>query len=121
MSLFAIPVGDLLQSYAGDSKELSFSGEVYDGFYEDLRFVSPLDLSIKVIGLDDGICVIFQHLQATVEYEGEQKEVTIEGIERTFKETVSPDHTNDIKYVDMKHSVVDLSEIIREEILLQCV
>ncbi len=34
MSLFTIPVGDLLQSYAGDSKELSFSGEVYDGFYE---------------------------------------------------------------------------------------
>ena len=57
--MFTIPVGDLINSYDGDSKIFSFDGEVFDGFYEDLKFLKPLLFTIKLIVIEDGIHGIF--------------------------------------------------------------
>jgi len=121
MSLFILPVGDLLSSYDGDSKTLSFDGEVYDGFYSDLKFLSPLVLSVRLIGIDVGITLIIEKLEATVEFEGISREILIENVERTFKKVLVATDPDDIKLVDTKHSNIDLKEVIREEILIQCI
>ncbi|MBP8016703.1 hypothetical protein KAZ01_01725 [Candidatus Gracilibacteria bacterium] len=118
--MFEIPVGNLLNSYPGDSQELEFNGEVYDGFYEDLIFKSPLYLKLKLVNLDDGIMVIFDIIETEVEYEGNKKKIKIEKIEREFKEKFDTANPDDIKYININKSIIDLKDVIREEILMQC-
>lgn len=67
--MFELNVADLLASYPGDSRELAFQGEVVPGYYPDLIFTSPLEFTIKLIALDDGIEAVFETLHAAVEYE----------------------------------------------------
>jgi hypothetical protein len=67
--MFQIPVGDILSSYAGDSKSFSFSGEIFDGFFEDLQFLKPLTFQIRLMSLDDGVEVFFEQLETEVKYE----------------------------------------------------
>lgn len=67
--MFQLSVSDLLSSYPGDSRELAFQGEVLPEYYPDITFLSPLDFTVKLIALDDGIKVIFEKLQAVVQYD----------------------------------------------------
>jgi len=67
--MFHLNVADLLSSYAGDSRELAFNGEVIPGFYPDIVFTKPLSFQLKLVSLDDGIEVIFEIPQTEVEYE----------------------------------------------------
>lgn len=61
--MFEIPVWDLLASYSGNSKELEFNWEVYDWYYEDISFIKPLDLKIKLIWTDDWITLVIEHIR----------------------------------------------------------
>jgi len=67
--MFQLNVADLLSSYAGDSRELAFDGEVLPGYYPDITFTKPLSFQVKLVALDDGIEVIFETLQTEVQYE----------------------------------------------------
>lgn len=118
--MFKINVADLLASYPGESRELEFSGEIIPGFYEDIAFVAPLAFHIRLVGLDDGVEVIFQNLDTVVEYEGNTREVHLQDVGRTFREVHDPLAPDDIKFIDHKHKTVDLKEVIREEIIIAC-
>jgi hypothetical protein len=67
--MFELNIADLLASYPGDSKNLSFSGEILPEYYPDITFLSPLNFTVKLIALDNGIEVVFETLQAEVQYE----------------------------------------------------
>lgn len=114
--MFELNVADLLASYAGDSRELAFDGEVIPGYYEDLVFTKPLHFRIKLISLDNGIEVLFETLQAEVVHEGTTHVVNISDIARTFAEQYDPLAPDDIKFIE--HGNIDLKEIIYEEILI---
>lgn len=114
--MFQINIWDLLSSYTGDSKELSFEGEVIPGYYDDITFTKPLSFTIKLISLDDGIEVIFETLSTEVEYEGNIYPVLLEKVARTFQETYDPLAPDDIKFIEKAH--IDLKEILHEEILM---
>jgi len=114
--MFHFNVADLLSSYAGDSRELAFNGEVIPGFYPDIVFTKPLSFQLKLVSLDDGIEVIFETLQTEVEYEWDFYMVSISDISRTFREQYDPLAPDDIKFIDKGN--IDLKEVLHEEILM---
>ena len=119
--MFEIPVWDLLASFSWDSRELEFNGEVLPWFYLDLDFIWPLRLKLKLITLDDWIMVVFENLETNVMYEWIQRNIKIEEIEREFKEEYNASNPDDIKYINTKNTSIDLKDVIREEILIQCI
>ncbi len=116
--MFTIPVGDLINSYDGDSKIFSFDGEVFDGFYEDLKFLKPLLFTIKLIVIEDGIHGIFTNFSTEVSYENKKTRISIPEFERIWKTQVDPLDGDDINLVNTKNMTIDLKNVIREEIIM---
>lgn len=118
--MFEIPVWDLLTSYTWDSKELEFNWEVYDWYYDDLKLVKNLELKIKIFSIDDWVSVIIENLKTQVKYWDVLRFIEINNIEREFREKFELINSDDIKYVS-KNNSIDLKDVIREEILIQCI
>ena len=116
--MFTIPVGDLINSYDGDSKIFSFDGEVFDGFYEDLKFLKPLLFTIKLIVIEDGIHGIFTNFSTEVLYENKKTGISIPEFERIRKTQIDPLDGDDINLVNTKNMTIDLKNVIREEIIM---
>lgn len=116
--MFTIPVGDLISSYDGDSKIFSFDGEVFDGFYEDLKFLKPLLFTIKLIVIENGIHGIFTNFSTEVSYENKKTRISIPEFERIWKTQVDPLDGDDINLVNTKNMTIDLKNVIREEIIM---
>ncbi len=114
--MFSLSVSDLIASYSGDSKAFSFSGEIPDNYMEDIRFVLPLEFSIKIVALDDGVTVIFEKLQTQVEYEKKKHHVNISDFERIFKKHKDVLDADDVHPI--KNNMIDLTPVIREEIIM---
>lgn len=119
--MFEIPVWDLLNSYNWDSKELEFSWDVYDWFYEEIKFLSPLEMKLKIIWTENWITVIFEYIKTKILYEDKITYIDLSNIDREFREKYEVNNPDDIKYIDMKKSTIDLKDIIKEEILIQCI
>ncbi len=118
--MFEINVGALLESYSGDSQVLEFSGEVIPGTFEDLELLSPLSFELTLITLDDGIEAVIRNLQTKVRYETVKHDVTVEEVARTFKTEFDPLATDDVRFVNKKNSSIDLTPVLREEIIMAC-
>ncbi len=115
--MFTIPVGDLLESYSGDSKSFSFSGEVYDGLMEDIHFLKPLTFSIDITALDNGVSVLFHDLATEVEYEWAKHTIHISAFDREYKSNLDPlMDPDDIRPIEKW--MIDLTPILREEIIM---
>jgi len=59
-------------------------------------------------------------LKAQVKYQDRLRFIEVENIEREFKEKHDLANPDDIKYIG-HNSTIDLHDIIREEILIQCI
>lgn len=119
--MFVIPIADILSSYTGDSKKFSFSGDIFDGYMEDISFMTPLEFSIQLIALDDGVEVIFDHLTATVTYEDKKHPLNILGFARTWKKSIDAlTDDDDVRQIDMRGMTIDLTPVLREEIIMAC-
>lgn len=116
--MFVLPVWDLVASYAWDSKIFSFEWPIFDGYYPDIKFVEPLQFSLKLLTLDDGIFAEFTKLSTTIVYEWKKEVIHIASFEREWKLDYDPLNTNDINYIDKKSMTIDLSPVIREEIIM---
>ena len=114
--MFTIPVWDLLSSYSWDSSSFSFSGEVFDGALEDIKFLEPLEFSIEIIALQDAVEVIFKDLRTQIEYEGKEHAIHIGNFERTFKVFIDPLDPDDIRPIE--NSLIDLWPVLLEEIIM---
>lgn len=117
--MFTLPVWDLLSSYSGDSKSFSFSGEIYDGYYDDIRFTTPLEFQIRIVALDDWVDVIFDSLKTSVIHDGVVHPIDITGFERVFKHTINPlIDGDDVRPIENGWQMIDLAPVIREEIIM---
>ncbi len=116
--MFTIPVGDLINSYDGDSKIFSFDGEIFDGFYEDLTFLKPLLFTIKLIVIDDGIHGIFTNFSTEISYENKKAKISIPEFERIWKTQIDPLDGDDISLINTKNMTINLKDVIREEIIM---
>ncbi len=118
--LFTLPVGDLLSSYTGDSREFAFSGPIFDGYYEDIKFLWDLEFQIQIMTLDDGVNVHWNYLKGTVEYEWKRESISLKDFDRTWKTHLDKWDPDDLYEIDMKNHTIDLGPIIREEIIMAC-
>ena len=119
--MFTLPVWDLLSSYSGDSKSFSFSGEIYDGYFDDIRFTTPLEFQIRIVALDDWVEVIFDSLKSTVIYDWMSYPIEIAGFERAFKNHIDPlIDGDDVRPIENGWQMIDLAPVIREEIIMAC-
>ena len=118
--MFTIPVWDLISSYTGDSREFAFAGPIFDGYYEDIRFLSDLEFAVSIMTLDDGIYVSWSYLRTTVEYEGKKETIELAPFDRTWKIKLEKWDPDDISEIDMKSQTIDLGPVIREEIIMEC-
>lgn len=116
--MFTIPVWDLLSSYDGDSKIFAFDGEIFDGYYEDIHFAKPLSFKIKLLVVGDDIHAIFTDLATEIIYENKREKIIIAEFERIWKSRVDPLDGDDIYEINMKNATIDLSGVIREEIIM---
>lgn len=118
--MFTIPVGDLLASYTWDSKEFSFSGEVFDGYFEDIFFKKDLSFHLRLIALEDGIEAQWSDFSTRVKYENITTDIKIDAFERTWKLNPDKNDPDDIKSINKKDMTIDIGEVIREEIIMYC-
>lgn len=119
--MFQIPVSELLLSYTGDSKSFSFSWEVFDGYFEDINFREPLQFTVKMMTLDDGLSVSFEKLETVVEYEGKRYNIHISSFDRIWKNKIDPlEDADDVREINIKNMTIDLAPVIREEIIMAC-
>lgn len=118
--MFEINVGILLESYSGDSQVLEFSGDVIPGTFGDVEALSPLSFELTLITLDDGIEAVIRNLDVVVRYETVEHHVLIEEVARTFKTEFDPLATDDVRFVNKKGMSVDLTPVLREEIIMAC-
>ncbi len=119
--MFTLPVADILATYSWDSKNFSFSGEVFDGYFEDIDFLTLLEFTIKIIGLDDRVDVVFEELKTRVRYEGKNHDINIPRFDRTWKTHIDPlEDADDIQLIDRKNMSINLAPVIREEIIMAC-
>lgn len=118
--MFEIPVWDLLSSYSWDSKELEFEWEIPNWTFEEFEFNKKLKLRILIIWLDEWVSVIIKELNTTVTYKWALKFINKKDIERKFNLDKKVDDTDDIKYINKRWATIDLFDIIREEILIEC-
>ncbi len=119
--MFTIPIWDILGSYTGDSKKFSFSGEIFDGFFEDILFRAPLSFQVHLIGLDDGISCTFENLTTEVFYEWLKHSISIPHFERMWKSHLDPlEDADDVQQINMKNQSIDFAPVIREEIIMAC-
>ncbi len=116
--MFDINVGPLLETYAGDSQTHKFEGPVPPTLYEDLVIIGPLNFTLTLIAVDDGVEVIVKALTCLAEYEGNTFELEIDQFDRLFKTNYDPLAPDDIGLINMKNNTIDLAKIIREEILI---
>jgi uncharacterized metal-binding protein YceD (DUF177 family) len=88
---------------------------------EDISFKKPLEFSLELIALDDGVSVIFQNLRTEVDYEEKIHTVNIGNFERTWKKSIDPKtDDDDIQQLDIHSMTIDLAPVIREEIIMAC-
>jgi len=88
---------------------------------EDIVFQKPLEFSLELIALDDGVGVIFDDLHTEVLYEDKTHVVDIGNFERTWKKDIDPRVDDDsIKQLDVRSMTIDLTPVIREEIIMAC-
>ncbi len=119
--MFTIPVGDILASYTWDSKKFSFSGEVFDGFFDDISFTEPLEFDIHIIALDDGVEVLFEKFRTEVSYEWKSHVIDIARFDRQWKNHKNPkDDADDVQEIDKRSMTINLAPVIREEIIMAC-
>ncbi|MBC7503962.1 hypothetical protein H7169_03245 [Candidatus Gracilibacteria bacterium] len=118
--MFTLPVGDLISSYTGDSREFVFAGPIFDGYYEDIRFLSDLEFAVSIMTLDNGIYVSWSYLRTTVEYEGKREIIDLSPFDRTWKIKLKVGDPDDISEIDMRTQTIDLGPVIREEIIMEC-
>lgn len=117
--MFTIPVGDLINSYEGDSKIFSFDGEIFDWYFDDIRFIQPLVFKIKLLTVEGGIHAFFEELSTKIIYENKTQKIFIKDFERIWKMQIDPlEDGDDINQINTKNMTIDLAPVIREEIIM---
>lgn len=116
--MFTIPVWDLINSHDGDSKIFSFEWPIFDWYFEDITFIEPLQFKIKLLTLHNGIISTIENLETTIFYENKKQKIFIKSFEREWKIQYDPLDPDDVRQINTKNMTIDLSPIIREEIIM---
>ncbi len=116
--MFTIPVGHLLESYPGDTETLQFEWDILPDLYDDLEIIGVLRFELSLISREEGIEAVIRHLETTAIYEWKKQDVHIEEASRSFVTTADLLAPDDIGLIHAHDKTIDLTPIIREEIIM---
>ena len=117
-NMFKIPVGELLASYEGDTKFITFCDDVPSNTWEDVILKDLLNIEIQLTHIKEGIEVSFSRFETIADIDGIEYEIDIPTFERTFREKVDRNDPGSLDIINRKTGMIDLSHVIREEILM---
>jgi uncharacterized protein len=119
-------IANLLNKEVGESEtyNLDFSPSVKD--FEGIKFKDNLNAEIILMRIDEGILVQVQNLETTISLPCQKClidfdfNLDIEEFERIFAENIVKieDDTDDYFEIDMRNHKIDISEMLRQEIIL---
>ena len=121
MSLFTIDISAIISSPVGTTEDFRFEQEIPADTFEDLVCNGKLCVSIKLIHQEYGIECLLSDMAAIIDIPSESienKTLEIAGVSREFHLKKKPTDTDDIQYINTHDDTVDLSQIIREELLI---
>ncbi|PKL36715.1 hypothetical protein CVV38_02315 [Candidatus Peregrinibacteria bacterium HGW-Peregrinibacteria-1] len=117
-------IGELLDRLLGTSISYSFSEP---SLYEDFDTQTTLDGKLDIMRIEKSLNVIIRDFETTIVFPSCSRclqeftlPIKIEHAERQFyiKEPQDLDDPNDFYLVDLKHQQIDISEMLRQEIIL---
>lgn len=117
-TMFKIPVGELLASYEGSTKLITFCDDVPDDLWDDLIIKDSLNLALQLTHIKHGIEVHFTRFETIAEIDGIEYEIDIPPFDRVFHEKFDPTNIDSLDIINRKTGIIDLSHVIREETLM---
>lgn len=125
MSIFTIKIGKLWSSPEGTTEKGTVKA-VPNFTVDGINFNSPLAANFLLIKLKNEISVILSDIEITVEAQCQrclsfyQQPMTIPTAERQFfaEKPERPQDFDELFFIDFHHMAVDLSEMLRQEIIL---
>ncbi|MDX9971128.1 MAG: DUF177 domain-containing protein [Candidatus Gracilibacteria bacterium] len=126
MDIFKFEVGHLLHEETGKTTEFSFDLAPDKKDFPEMNFSGNLSGEVTVMRVDNGVSVSVQNLKASIIFDCQkclktfEKELEIEEIERIFWEnpTIERDDPTEFFQIDMKSQKIDISDMLRQEIIL---
>lgn len=123
MHTLIFQVGHLLESTTGTQETYPFEGPVE---FEGIEGKSPIRGKVQIMRLDDGVNAHTSNVEISVAFTCQkclknfQQKVRVASAERQFllKPPRQKDDINDIFLIDVKRQKIDLTEMLRQEILL---
>lgn len=116
--MFEIPVGELLTSYEGDTRSLTFHDDVPENTWDGLILKDTLELDIQLTHIKGGIEVHFTRFETVADIDGIEYEIDIPPFERVFLEREDMNDPGSLDIINRKTGIIDLSHVIREETLM---
>lgn len=116
-------ISPLIEASTGTSKEFSFSGNID---FEDLKTTSDISGRASVMRIEGGINATITDFETEVELTCEKclapfsEKIIVPSMERQFyfRTPFDIEDVNDIFLVDNKNLTIDLTEPLRQEIIL---
>lgn len=121
-NLLTFEVGSLLAQSLGANERYSVDGPIQ---FQDFKCSSNLKAEVQLMRIDGGINAHVDNIEIEVErqcvksLETYNEKIHVESAERQFYETEHDEgDPNDIYVIDMKNRKIDLTEMLRQEIIL---
>ena len=123
MNTLTFDISDLAKSKTGQTQTFSFDGQVD---FEDLKLTKSLSGKTEIMRLEEGFNIVATEIKGECEADCEKclstfnQPINLESAERIFYFEDPGDiiDINDIFLVDTKNQKIDLTEMIRQEIIL---
>ncbi len=126
METLNFSIGQLLHEETGKTISFDFSVKPELSKFQDLKFSGEINGQVTVMRIDNGVNASVENLNATLVFEcqkclsGFQKEIEISQVDRIFleKPDESSDDPSEYFEINLKSQKIDLSEMLRQEIIL---
>lgn len=123
MNPLIFSIGHLLEAPTGRQETYSFEGPVD---MEGVAAKSPITGRVQIMRFDEGINAHTTNVEISVAFTCQkclknfQKKVQVQSAERQFllKPPHKKDDPDDIYLIDSKHQKIDLTDMLRQEIIL---
>lgn len=118
--MFILSVQDILGSFTGDARSLSFEAPIPKSTFSAFECLTPLVFELRLTTEEDSITATFLHLYVRVRFASQTVEVDLHDIDRIFKPRILPSDPDDIRPIDMRNQTIDLLPVLEEEITIFC-
>lgn len=126
MQALIFEIGSLLHETTGTRISSDFSIDPELDLFQDFKFKDGLEGQVVITRIDNGLAVSIENLNTKIIFNCQRclkdyiKELKIDASERIFYERLSPEIDDPTEFfeIDSKSQKIDISEMLRQEIIL---